>query len=311
MLEILGEAPSVKGHKMVSVKCSYCGSVTEKRRTSLSAINSCGCNQNNYYDIVGREFTTRAGNTIKVIGVIKGTANVVVEFLGKDGFTEVYRLSHLKDGSYADPFEVSYYGVGYYGMKKKQKQKDVGKIRNIWVKMLQRCYDPSFDRFGSYGGKGVKVSEDWHNFANFYSWYISQPRSPDIKYNVDKDLLSLDTGVKIYSPDTCCLLPEEVNLTLIIIPKVRKKFKRIKVLSPAFDGVKQVVGFYDTVEEADEAYQKSKEQVIHKLAEKYKDAITEKVYTSLKNWSYQKASCGYFIEYWHELQTSPVEDEED
>tara|TARA_B100000674_G_scaffold463313_1_gene444224 strand:+ start:439 stop:891 length:453 start_codon:yes stop_codon:yes gene_type:complete len=40
---------------------------------------------------------------------------------------------------------------------------------NSWHKMMQRCYEPSSNRFYAYGAKGVSVHPSWHDFMSFVS----------------------------------------------------------------------------------------------------------------------------------------------
>ena len=35
--------------------------------------------------------------------------------------------------------------------------------------MLQRCENPKNPRYPRYGGRGIVVSPEWHDFANFYA----------------------------------------------------------------------------------------------------------------------------------------------
>lgn len=40
----------------------------------------------------------------------------------------------------------------------------------IWRAMLNRCYNPKFEHYADYGGRGIKVCERWLNsFENFYA----------------------------------------------------------------------------------------------------------------------------------------------
>lgn len=48
------------------------------------------------------------------------------------------------------------------------------RIRNIWHQMRRRCYDPSADSYKYYGGKGVRICEQWNDdFNAFYDWSLS------------------------------------------------------------------------------------------------------------------------------------------
>ena len=37
----------------------------------------------------------------------------------------------------------------------------------VWNSMLQRCNNPNTNEYNSYGGRGIKVSGEWHDFNNF------------------------------------------------------------------------------------------------------------------------------------------------
>ena len=38
--------------------------------------------------------------------------------------------------------------------------------------MLDRCYNKNSDRYKDWGGRGIKVCKEWHDFESFYSWAI-------------------------------------------------------------------------------------------------------------------------------------------
>jgi len=40
-------------------------------------------------------------------------------------------------------------------------------LHRVWRAMLQRCENPNDKRFASYGGRGVKVCDRWHDFELF------------------------------------------------------------------------------------------------------------------------------------------------
>lgn len=44
------------------------------------------------------------------------------------------------------------------------------RLYNIWINMLQRCENPKREKYASYGGRGISVCDEWHNFAAFVEW---------------------------------------------------------------------------------------------------------------------------------------------
>ena len=43
-----------------------------------------------------------------------------------------------------------------------------------WQDMKNRCYNKNVDRYKSYGGRGIKVCNEWkHSFTEYYNWCIS------------------------------------------------------------------------------------------------------------------------------------------
>ena len=44
----------------------------------------------------------------------------------------------------------------------------------VWSGMVQRCTNPSADNYARYGGRGIKVCEEWSNdFCAFRDWAIT------------------------------------------------------------------------------------------------------------------------------------------
>lgn len=73
------------------------------------------------------------------------------------------------------------------------------RIHKIWHSMYCRCYYPKTNGYKNYGGRGIKVCEEWKHldgFINFYNWAMSHG------YN---DYLTLDRidNDKDYEPSNC------------------------------------------------------------------------------------------------------------
>ena len=78
--------------------------------------------------------------------------------------------------------------------------------------MLQRCFSTSYkEKRTAY--QQVTCCDEWLYYENFYEWLHSQPNFEKwykgSRWAVDKDILF--KGNKTYSPETCCLIPQNVN----------------------------------------------------------------------------------------------------
>lgn len=48
-------------------------------------------------------------------------------------------------------------------------------LYNVWIDMKQRCYNPNDKYYDRYGGRGIKVCEEWkNNFIAFYNDMINE-----------------------------------------------------------------------------------------------------------------------------------------
>ena len=63
-----------------------------------------------------------------------------------------------------------------------------------WRNMLRRCNDPKHGSYSNYGGRGIKVCEEWRNFEQFLADMGERPE--------DKTLDRID-GDKGYSKENC------------------------------------------------------------------------------------------------------------
>ena len=63
------------------------------------------------------------------------------------------------------------------------------RIYETWQDMKRRCYNKQNVRYNRYGGRGIKVCEEWlNNFQSFYDWAISNGYSDDLTIDrIDND----------------------------------------------------------------------------------------------------------------------------
>jgi len=67
----------------------------------------------------------------------------------------------------------------------------------IWSGMRERCSTPSCSGFANYGGRGIEVCDEWHDYTTFKKWAIENGYEPNLT------LERLDTNGN-YEPQNCC-----------------------------------------------------------------------------------------------------------
>lgn len=73
------------------------------------------------------------------------------------------------------------------------------RLHKIWHSMYCRCYYPTTNQYKNYGGRGIKVCEEWKHtqgFINFYNWAINN----GYKENLTLDRIDNNKG---YCPENC------------------------------------------------------------------------------------------------------------
>jgi len=243
--------------------------------------------QKKHYFKTGDTFTTNEGCTIKVIEYFNAL-NILIEFQDKHKHTRIVRAEHIIKGSIKNPFFKSVWGVGFIGLGKflAKKDKKMTHEYTVWNLMLARCYDKNhMDKNPTY--EGCSVAEIWHNFQNFAEWFTSQKHYSD-GYELDKDIL-ID-GNRIYSPNTCILAPKEINTLFnqreaargaypigVTIDKPTGKYNA----GLRKNGKTTHIGYFDTVEQASQAYQKAKKEYVKQKALEWQDRIDKRLFDAL------------------------------
>lgn len=227
--------------------------------------------------------TTESGNLV-ITKYVKAK-EVHVRFIDT-GYETVSQAVTIKRGLVRDRSIERIAGVGYApaGSIRYEEGTVTHKAYSAWHSMITRCYKEDSSHYKYYGERGVLVCERWHNFQNFAEWYVP-------KYfegcQIDKDLLS--GGTKTYSPETCCLLPKELNI-LISPNKKNSKYGRgvYKDGRKYYTRVCHMGGLvaaasFSTSDEAHDYYVKMKKQLIKSRAKHYLDSgvIDEPIYRAL------------------------------
>ena len=178
---------------------------------------------------------------------------------------------------------------GYFDMPISMSfDKKVKKLTTVWRCMLERCNGTKTKELHE-TYKGCFVCDDWLLFSNFYNWATNPENGYKFGYHLDKDIIV--QGNKLYSPQTCCFVPQEINKIIVksdysrsnhqIGVSLQRTGKYLAYFS--IDSKRHVIGTFDTMEQASLAYKKAKEEHIQRTATKYfnNGKITKRVYESL------------------------------
>lgn len=146
----------------------------------------------------------------------------------------------------------------------------------VWHGMLRRCYSDKFkERNPTY--KGCLVCEEWLTFSNFKAWMEKQYW---YMMELDKDLLF--KGNKVYSPETCIFISNELNQFTVKGDASRGNYpigvyfhkkagKLVAQCKNPFEKSTEYLGLFDCPKEAHQAWRKRK----HELACKWADIVED------------------------------------
>lgn len=90
------------------------------------------------------------------------------------------------------------------GDKTRTHGKRYTKLYGIYAGMKQRCYDPNREGYKYYGGRGIKVCDEWlgeHGFERFYEWAMKAGYDP-YKTQKEQSIDRIDVNGD-YRPENC------------------------------------------------------------------------------------------------------------
>lgn len=175
------------------------------------------------------------------------------------------------------------YGVGINDVKEKTRGT---KAYLVWKAMLSRCYS-EYTRRMNPAYDGCSVCDEWLVFSRFKEWF-DENYIPGTQ--LDKDIIVRNN--KVYSPETCCFVPQEINKFIrghsrsksTLPPGVVKQFNRFVSefrsggvrYKDSFDNLPDAVAFYNT--------QRSK-RIIDSANRFFADGmISERTYKAIVNY---------------------------
>lgn len=264
--------------------------IVESRKLTGGEIDSCGCIKEEKKLV--RLFETNKNNDGCLMKIVEynNASDIIVEFQDEYKTRVHTKYGAFKNGAVRNPYHISECNVGIIGNKYPIRVN--GKIikeYKTWHNMLERCFKKKDRTY-----ENVSCCDEWLLYENFYEWIHSQENFEKWlngdRWEVDKDILV--KGNKIYSPSTCCLVPHSVNCLFlrkesqrgyfpigVSLPKNRNKY----LTHVSYNGKTSYIGYYETIQDAFQAYKKNKENLIKKIAkEEYlKNNITKQCYESM------------------------------
>lgn len=245
---------------------------------------------------IGEEKYNKQGDLMKII-VYNNASDIVIEF--QDKYKGVIHTNYqsFSLGKPINPYRPSVFGHGIVGNKYAIRiDGKISKEYNTWSNVLQRCFNKKCkEKHPSY--ESAACCNEWLFYENFYEWLHSQENFDKWYVEdgsaIDKDILF--KGNKFYSPETCCLVTQNVNSLFVKCDVSRGELPigvvkhgsgyRATCMNP-FINKNESLGTYKTAEEAFLKYKIRKEELIKQVAEiEYHNGnITKQCYDAMMNY---------------------------
>jgi hypothetical protein len=239
----------------------------------------------------GEEFVSKQGDKVKIVNY-KNAHDL--DLLYEDGHIQHCHNYRFRE-SVVNKNRPSVFGVGCLGIG----DYDTHHISYYtWQHMLERCYRNDGKYSITYDD--CYVCEEWLNFQNFARWYDANYYKINEDLEVDKDIKC--KGNKVYSPDFCLLVPQNINklfvkqqnkrgsLPIGVTINNRDNKLEVRCRNP-LDGKKHFLGYFELndIDNAFIAYKEYKEVVIKEVAKHYKDDIPVELYEAMMNYKVERS----------------------
>lgn len=79
-------------------------------------------------------------------------------------------------------------------------------VYSIWHAMMQRCEQPNCHAYQDYGGRGIKVCEEWRDVREFAKWADENGFVPNKNLSIERKDVNGN-----YEPDNCCWIDRKLQ----------------------------------------------------------------------------------------------------
>lgn len=140
------------------------------------------------------------------------------------------------------------------------------KLYSVWRGMKKRCYEPKHDNYKRYGGRGIKVCDEWvNNPAAFVHWALKSGWKPELTI----DRIDSDSD---YKPNNCRWVTLKENIRnkkrpilginkQTLLPKGVKQSGNKYVAKISLYKKSIHLGTFDTIEEASAAFINASQEI--------------------------------------------------
>lgn len=239
---------------------------------------------------IGEENYNSYGTLMRIVEYINSNY-IIVEFQDEHKYRKRTQYVNFRTGRVKNPYDKTIFGIGFLGDGKHGSWKNQRNSRDtylVWVAMLQRCYVDLKGKQKPYYGIAT-VCEEWLNFQNFAEWYENH------YYDISNERLHIDKDIKIknnkiYSPDTCILIPQSINEVFRDNKRKSMDNDLPMTIRRCKSGYKvsfrnENLGIYESVDECINKYNDKRVNYIKELVNGYGDLLPTDVRDVLLQWN--------------------------
>lgn len=203
-LTVIGEAPKTHEYSNRFLLQCDCGNIIceQPSRIIVGHKQTCGrkCK-------ICKKMQSRPGDFLDYVGKKSGeltVVGIVKESLGETRQQTMLRcICSCGNETNILPYQFKNGAIKSCGnCRTKAGIRDGRSLRNpklyaVWNQMIERCENENQKWYHRYGGRGIKVCTEWHNYCNFEKWVESVGGKPE-RMSLDR----IDND-KDYCPENC------------------------------------------------------------------------------------------------------------